>query len=68
MAKATFGEIRVAEEILHASQKLGTKVHVMIPGTSGQTVVLGQRMGRVHALADEINNAANTLASSWVWK
>jgi hypothetical protein len=66
MAKATFGEIRVAEEILHASQKLGTKVHVMIPGTSGQTVVLGQRMGRIHALADEIKNAANTLGKEGI--
>ena len=66
MAKATFGEIRVAEEILQASQKLGTKVHIMTNGTSGHYVVLGQRMGRVNAVAEEIRDAVNTLGKEGV--
>ena len=66
MAKATFGEIRVAEEILQASQKLGTKVHIMTNGTSGHYVVLGQRMGRVNAVAEEIRDAANTLGKEGI--
>ena len=33
----------------------------MTNGTSGHYVVLGQRMGRVNAIAEEIRDAVNTL-------
>lgn len=66
MAKASIGDIRVAQELLQTSQRLATQIHLLKPGTSGQYVIIGQRMGRVHKAANVIEESAVRLGKEGV--
>ena len=54
LAKSTYKEARLSEEIAKAVNAATTNVHVMKYGTSGKFTIMGQGMDRVHEVSEAL--------------